>query len=67
LATELRRYLDDETLRATHAARAIEYARERLSWERIAERSIDLYEGDDPSTESRFDASERAVRREVRS
>ncbi|AUV82857.1 hypothetical protein C2R22_15425 [Salinigranum rubrum] len=67
LATELRRYLDDETLRATHAARAIEYARERLSWERIAERSIELYEGDDPAAENRVDSSERTVRREVRS
>jgi glycosyltransferase involved in cell wall biosynthesis len=46
LRERLSRYLTDPDLRATHAARAAAYARERLSWVKVAERSVELYRGD---------------------
>ncbi len=62
LVAKLRQYLDDETLRSSHAARAVTYARERLSWEKIAERSIEIYEGRGQPPEHEPDTGSRVVR-----
>jgi glycosyltransferase involved in cell wall biosynthesis len=64
LVDRLERYLDDE-LRSAHAARAVTYARERLSWERIAERSIHLYEGREPTLENGAERRDQAVHGQV--
>jgi glycosyltransferase involved in cell wall biosynthesis len=47
LVDRLTSYLSDEELRTAHGARAVEYATERLSWAKIAERSIELYRAGD--------------------
>jgi glycosyltransferase involved in cell wall biosynthesis len=67
LTDEIRRYLDDESLRAVHADRAFAYAHECLSWERIAERSVDIYEGRARRPKETTGVRDPAVERGVRS
>jgi glycosyltransferase involved in cell wall biosynthesis len=44
LAERVQTYLSKPGVREQHAENAVEYAREELAWERIAEKSIEIYE-----------------------
>lgn len=43
LANRIQTYLSKPSMREQHAQNAIEYAQEELAWERIAEKSIEIY------------------------
>lgn len=60
LSDRLETYLRDPDLRASHASNAVELANERLSWDRIAERSIEIYREAESERSGRTLASRRS-------